>query len=294
MTPLQLDLAAIGRKHAATAGTPAVVVPTRPDVEIVRVGEVVVKAHAPGMDAAALTPRVAASALLGGIMLTPLVTTVQCAGGRLATVWPAGVPVDPADPDAAPWEEAARLLAALHAVPLSRLPVLPPAGGPARVAQRVAVLADGAAEQVVRAAARALPPGAAADGAAHGDWHLGQLVRHGGGWLLIDVDDLGYGDQAWDLARPAAWFATGLLDPDVWLRFLGAYQEAGGPALAGLSDPWERLDGPARALTVQLAATALAKAREQGRPVDEVEEILIDACGRIAGRTSRSQDSITQ
>ncbi|MCZ0979010.1 phosphotransferase [Streptomyces diastatochromogenes] len=101
----------------------------------------------------------------------------------------------------------------------------------------------------------------------HGDFHLGQLVRapRSGAhapWRLIDIDDLGLGDPAWDLARPAAWFAAGLLPSGIWSRFLGAYQEAGGPAVG--ADPWERLDVPARALTVQTAALALAKSTAEG------------------------------
>lgn len=95
----------------------------------------------------------------------------------------------------------------------------------------------------------------------HGDWHLGQLVRLGtGGWRLIDIDDLGVGDPAWDLARPAAWFAAGLLDPDVWARFVEAYRTAGGPALPATGDPWPALDLPARSLAVEYAARAVADA----------------------------------
>ncbi|WP_267245785.1 phosphotransferase family protein, partial [Streptomyces sp. PR69] len=125
----------------------------------------------------------------------------------------------------------------------------------------------------------------------HGDLHLGQLVRHpasagagDGPWLLIDVDDLGLGDPAWDLARPAAWYAAGLLPPHIWQRFLGAYQTARGPAVpAGTgADPWPRLDVPARALTVQTAALALAKAAAERREPDEVEQLMLDACARIA------------
>ncbi|KAK1186360.1 aminoglycoside phosphotransferase family protein [Streptomyces sp. NBS 14/10] len=107
----------------------------------------------------------------------------------------------------------------------------------------------------------------------------GTLAR----WLLIDVDDLGLGDPAWDLARPAAWFAAGLLAPDDWERFLGAYRTAGGPAAGERQeDPWARLDVPARALTVQISALALAKAAREGRPLDEAEESMVEACLRIA------------
>ncbi|NUK13581.1 aminoglycoside phosphotransferase family protein, partial [Streptomyces lunaelactis] len=103
-----------------------------------------------------------------------------------------------------------------------------------------------------------------------------------GPWLLIDVDDLGLGDPAWDLARPAAWYAAGLLPPEIWQRFLGAYTAAGGPAVPGDGDPWPQLDVPARALTVQTAALALAKSAAEHRDLDDVEQIMIDACARIA------------
>ncbi|OMI41468.1 hypothetical protein SPAR_00684, partial [Streptomyces sparsogenes DSM 40356] len=81
----------------------------------------------------------------------------------------------------------------------------------------------------------------------------------------------------------AAWYAAGLLGPDDWGRFLGAYQAAGGPAVRRRGeDPWPRLDVPARALTVQISALALAKAAVAGRPLDEAEEAMVEACARIA------------
>ncbi|MFD8088853.1 phosphotransferase family protein [Streptomyces malaysiensis] len=121
-----------------------------------------------------------------------------------------------------------------------------------------------------------------AQGLCHGDLHLGQLIRpRATDWRLIDIDDLGLGDPAWDLARPAAWYAAGLLAPEDWERFLGAYRAAGGSA-AGRCDPWPRLDVPARALTVQTAALALAKAAAAGRALDEAEEAMVEASVRIA------------
>ncbi len=120
----------------------------------------------------------------------------------------------------------------LHAVSLPLLPPrLPAAGGPARAARAVLRMpGDGPVEQLVRRAFDELPePEPVPALLTHGDWHLGQLVRRDRR-LLIDVDDLGVGDPAWDLARPAAWYAAGLLEPAVWDRFLGADQASGGPA----------------------------------------------------------------
>lgn len=237
--------------------------------------------------------------------------------GRLVSAWPSGRAVDPCDPPAAPWEQAGWTLARLHRfreIPTDRGPRhapgrsrLPPAGGPARVRRAMARLDDLCSATArytravahVRAAFATLPAWVRAPtGRAwartggvgtlvHGDWHLGQLVRPRDRqgtqqWRLIDLDDLGWGDPAWDLARPAALYAAGVLPPEMWLRFLGAYQEAGGPGVPADGDPWTALDVPARAQAVQSAASAVSEAGCEERRLDEAEQALVDACRRIA------------
>ncbi|WP_254705569.1 phosphotransferase family protein [Streptomyces vilmorinianum] len=292
----QLSALARDAAHRADDACPCApratgVLADRDDGTVVRHGAVVVKAHAPGIDPGAHAARIAVAALaaLDDVLLPPHPHPTPTLDGRPLTAWPYGTPVDPADPDAAPWEDAARLLARLHRTPPP--PGLPAMRAPAKAAlaverMRRADAARPAVETVLRAW-RTLPQEPALGRPrllCHGDFHLGQLVRDprtpDGRWLLIDVDDLGLGDPAWDLARPAAWFAAGILPPDVWSRFLDAYRAAGGPA-TGPADPWAQLDGPARALTVQTAALALAKSTAEKRPLDEVEEVMIDTCARI-------------
>ncbi|MFF7750536.1 phosphotransferase family protein [Streptomyces sp. NPDC007971] len=268
----------------------------RSDATVVRHADTVAKAHAPGTDSAGLARRLAVAARVPDVLLPPLTDAPAALHGRLVTFWPYGAPVDPDDRDAAPWEAAATLLALLHrTVPCGPLP---PMRGPAKAAHALARLRT-ALDATPRPAARpvlqawqALPAWARAEAPmpgtpalCHGDLHLGQLVRHpapDGPWRLIDVDDLGMGVPAWDLARPAAWYACGLLSPEEWARFLTAYRTAGGPAVPAEGDPWPALDVPARALTVQTAARALTKAlAEDDRPLDEVEQALVDTCARM-------------
>ncbi|CAL9625879.1 hypothetical protein SUDANB145_05949 [Streptomyces sp. enrichment culture] len=271
----------------------------RPDGTVVRHGDVVAKAHAPDTDSGALAHRLALAARLPGILLPPLAQDPADLYGRLVTCWPYGTPVDPEDPDAAPWEAAGTLLARLHRAPAPA--ALPLMRGPARTAAALARLRETAPHHPgtapVLRAWTALPAWARGAGPmpdtgtpCHGDFHLGQLVRHpapDGPWLLIDVDDLGRGVPSWDLARPAAWYACGVLTSDEWSRFLAAYRAAGGPAVPPDGDPWPALDVPARALTAQTAARALAKAALADRPLDDVERALVDACARMASVPAR-------
>ncbi|MFD4990416.1 phosphotransferase [Streptomyces sp. NPDC058372] len=306
---------AADRAHPVTPPTPcscpARVLADRPDGTVVRHGHVVVKAHTPATRApgaaAALRARLAAAAApaLAGTVLRPLAGAPVEVGGRLLTCWPYGTPVDPAAPGAAPWEETATLLARLHQAPPTVFGGAPPrARGPEKAGHALARLWNSPLRGPARAAVLAAGAGAGAGAeerpgtaVCHGDLHLGQLVRDpdpGQGWVLIDVDDMGIGDPVWDLARPAAWFACGLMAPEDWVRFLAAYREAGGPAAGPPGEEWRQLDGPARALTAQIAAQALVKAEQAGRPLDEDESAFVDACARMAPLPrGRSLDAAT-
>jgi aminoglycoside phosphotransferase (APT) family kinase protein len=224
-------------------------VQTRSGAEIVVDGDVVYKVHRPGTDPRALTTRLRIAAESGSL-LSPLNVVPERVGVRWQTRWPCVETVVP-QPECAPWAEAGRLLAQLHGEAIARR--VPPHGWPHRLRRMVRSIDDAtvrraAAElpaEVWRACSRDRPTTLV-----HGDWHLGQLGRRAGPWLLIDVDDLGVGDPAWDLARPAGFWAAGLIPDDDWTAFLDAYRDAGGPALPA-GDPWPVLDPFARAAVVQ-------------------------------------------
>lgn len=295
-SPLDAELIAIGR--TAPGGDPdaePVTLYDRHGVLVIRVGGVVVKAHQADRDTGPrLTARMAAASALPDLLLPP-VGPPRRVRDRVVTVWPYGEPVGPEDP---PWEEGGRLLARLHLIDHRRVSPVPRWERPVRAARVIARLnPDGAAERVIREAFASLPAWVRGEAPApppprpaliHGDWHLGQLVRMpDGAWRMIDIEDLGVGDPAWDLARPAALFSAGVLPPADWARMLAGYTAAGGPAVPPGVDPWSRLDIPAQTLAIQIAATCVISARTEGRPLDGFEDALVDACSRISA-TRRS------
>ena len=250
---------------------------TRSGAEIVVDGDVVYKLHRPGTDPRALAVRLRTAARLG-CFLTPLSTEPEPVGMRWRTRWPRVETVVP-EPDCVPWADAARLLARLHAEVVGGRQ--PPHGWPDRLRRTVDRLrgTDTDAVATIRRAAAGLPPEAWRAGSpnrpetlAHGDWHLGQLGRQSPTtlWTLIDIDDLGVGDPAWDLARPAGFWVAGLIPDGDWTTFLNTYRDAGGAALPPIpTDPWPVLEPFARAAVVQAAA---------GNPDDE---LLLAACARM-------------
>ncbi|GAB4588785.1 hypothetical protein Ntsu_66170 [Nocardia sp. IFM 10818] len=98
----------------------------RPDGLVVRVGHLVVKSHPADTDPAALTTRLhlASHPLLHEILVPPIPfdgDLLVPRAGRLLSLWPYGASIDPADPEAVPWQLAASLLARLHQISLADL-----------------------------------------------------------------------------------------------------------------------------------------------------------------------------
>ena len=250
-------------------------VQTRSGAEVDIDGGVVVKLHRPATDPQALETRLRIAARLD-CFLSPLSTQPDRAGSRWRTRWPKVATVQQ-NPDQVPWPNAARLLARLHShtfdEPLDH-------GGRQRLRRALGSLPDTSASATIRRAAATLPDriwDTPQRTLVHGDWHLGQIGWRAGEWLLIDIDDLGGGHPAWDLARPAGFWAAGVLPDADWAAFLDAYREAGGNALRSApADPWPVLDPFARAAVIVAAAGGVIAGVE-----DEAAEALVEACGRM-------------
>ncbi len=243
---------------------------------------VIVKLHGAGTDRGRLTLRLHGIGApdMDRLWIQPLrPAPVPAPGDRLATVWPRVTVLSTIE--SPPWSDVGGLLARLH-----RMPVpddLPRLGGHSRLARAIAHLRGNGHDDLSWLADLAAdladqlehPPRATL---AHGDFHLGQLghtpLRRS--WKLLDVDDFGVGDPAWDLARPAGFWAAGLLDEDAWTTFLNAYREAGGPAVAPDGDPWPALELPARAAMVVAAVQALRTPHSDAAAAE-----LLSACARL-------------
>jgi hypothetical protein len=245
---------------------------------VVRAGTVVAKQHADAVPHGTLL----LADRLREVFVPPLAAGVL--GGRPVSLWPLGVPVREADLHSpGPWASAGTLLARLHREPVPA--GFGPCGAPARVERALGQLAaapssGGPRAKIIRdAVSTAVLPVDHPTTLVHGDFHLGQVVRHGGGRRLIDIDGVGLGDPAWDLARMAAWYLAGVIPGEAFTVFLMSYTAAGGPALAPGADPWPVLDPYARLLTAQTAARAVAKA-----DLDTAES-FVAACHRML-RTS--------
>jgi len=250
-------------------------VQTRSGAKIVVDGDVVYKLHRPGTDPRALATRLRIAAGSGSLH-SPLATIPEPVGLRWRTRWPRVETVAP-QPKCAPWADAGRLLAGLHREPVT---MRIPHGWPHRL-RRVLRSTD---NDTIRRAASELPGEVWRAGSpdrpatlVHGDWHLGQLGRRceTEPWLLLDVDDLGVGDPAWDLARPAGFWAAGLIPDDDWAAFLQSYRDADGPAVPP-GDPWPVLEPFARAAVIHAAASGVAHGDD-----DETQAALLMVCARM-------------
>jgi hypothetical protein len=237
---------------------------------------VIVKLHSPAANRDRLARRIHC---IGGpdidrLWIQPLIyAPFDAPGNRLATVWPRVTVL--ATIDRPPWTEIGTLLAKLHRMPIRDDP--PRLGGHTRLHLAIDHLrAHGGAElrwlveRGEHLASQLAEPAQVT--LAHGDFHLGQLghtpLRRS--WKLLDVDDFGTGDPAWDLASPAGYWAAGLLDDEAWTEFLDAYRQAGGTAVAQTGDPWPSLNVPAQAAVL----IAVSQQLRAGSDLAAVEPLL--------------------
>jgi hypothetical protein len=263
------------------------------------VGGAVLKLHHERTELTALTARLTAAceSALTTAFVRPLTSEVVPApDGSLVTAWPE-VPVLGVA-DTIPWPDVGTLLARLHNLPAPvTLPAHVPSDRLGRAVVRARNLPDEAdrellvqlGERLLREVRKATDTTKRAqrhttestapqvNSVVHGDFHLGQVGSWEGGWRLLDLDDVGVGDPAWDLARPAGFWAAGLLGDREWAEFLDGYRAAGGPAVPRSGDPWPSLDLAAR------CAVHIAAVRVLSRPLhsDLTASALLSACRQM-------------
>lgn len=255
-------------------------------------GEKVVKIHAAGTSKDDLNARmqIIQTKPFSEIFLKPLRPyCTETSADRLFTIWPLASSLN-LETTYIPWRESAKLLADLHKIPHDpKASGLPKARAVQRWEKAIASLDEIRPDRqsfewriVCEAAATIDLPSWLFTRThwIHGDWHLGQIVRQSDSWRLIDMEDMGLGHPTWDLARPAAFFAAGLLSSEEWDSFLRSYLEFGGKAV-DRNDIWQSLSPAAQCLTIQCAAVALGKAQESGRDLLDDERAFVASCERM-------------
>ena len=120
----------------------------------------------------------------------------------------------------------------------------------------------------------------------HGDFHLGQIVfvkdNDRTNAMFIDVDTMCVSIPEWDLARPAALFASGILPPDAWQCFIESYGKNISNHEFNQKNLWSRLDIPAKVMVVKLATSAVNRAIQTKEDLDDSEIQLIETCNAIS------------
>ncbi len=248
------------------------------------IDDIVMKRHSAQTDPSLLARQLSVAAhSTDGLLLAPLSPApVVAPDGRAITLWPRVEVLSPDDSEF-PWAEAGDLLARLHG---HRAPGLQSHGGRARLARTIQTarqLNDPVAADLLSSLALRLLrswPEERRAALVHGDFHLGQLGRSPAGDLvLLDIDDVGVGEPAWDLGRPAGFHAAGLLDFHDWAAFVDAYR-----ARAPWPDGVEGgvLDHAARSAVVIAAVRELRVGATEELHSRDTAEALLQACRRLA------------